>query len=78
VAAIFSYPVEIIDVTPDIVIRAAGYSRDYGILPYDGIHIASAVTSLATEILSADEELDKVDFIRRVDPLEFEVVENSR
>ena len=71
VAAVLSYPMKIVDVTPDIVIRAAEYSRDYGILPYDGIHIASALSSLVTEILSADKELDKVSIIRRVDPLEF-------
>lgn len=71
VSAILSYPLKLIDLTPDIVVRAAEYSRDYGILPYDGIHIASALSSLATEILSADKELDKVGIIRRVDPLEF-------
>ncbi len=71
VIAILSYPIELIDLTPDIVVKAAEYSRDYGILPYDGIHIASAVSSLAAEILSADKELDKVDIIKRVDPLEF-------
>jgi predicted nucleic acid-binding protein len=70
--AVLSYPMKIVDVTPDILIRAAEYSRDYRILPYDGIHVASAVSSLATEILSADEELDKVDVVKRVDPLEFE------
>lgn len=72
VVAVLSYPMKIVDVTPDIVLRAVEYSRDYGILPYDGIHVASAVSSLATEILSADKELDKVDIIKRLDPLEFE------
>jgi len=75
VAAILSYPMEIVDVTPDIVVRATEYSRDYGILPYDGIHIASALSSLVTEILSADKELDKVGVIKRVDPLEFSFAE---
>lgn len=71
VTAILSYPMEIVDVTPDIVLRAAEYSRDYNILPYDGIHVASALSSLVTEILSADKELDRVDIIKRVDPLKF-------
>lgn len=72
VVAVLSYPVKIVDVTPDIVLRAVEYSRDYGILPYDGIHVASAVSSLVTEVLSADKELDKVDIIKRIDPLRFE------
>lgn len=70
-AAVLSYPMKIVDVTPDIALRAAEHSRDYGISPYDGIHIASAMSSLATEILSADKEFDKADIIKRVDPLEF-------
>lgn len=72
VKAILSYPLELIDLTPDIVVRGAEHARDYNILPYDGIHVASALSSFATEILSADKELDKVDIIKRVDPLEFE------
>jgi len=71
VGAILSYPLKVIDLTPDIVVRATEYSRDYGILPYDGIHVASALSSLVTEILSADKELDKVGTIKRIDPLEF-------
>lgn len=73
VSAILSYPLELIDLTPDIALRAAEYSRDYGILPYDGIHVASAASSLVTEVLSADKELDRVDIIKRVDPLEFDL-----
>ena len=71
VGAILSYPLKVIDLTPDIVVRAAECSRDYGILPHDGIHVASALSSFATEILSADKELDKVGIIKRIDPLEF-------
>ena len=77
VKAILSYPLHLVDVTPDIVLRAAEYARDYGILPYDGIHIASALSSMTAEILSADKELDKVGIIKRIDPLEFKF-EGSR
>lgn len=73
VAAILSYPMRIVNVTPDIVLRAAEYSRDYGILSYDGIHVASAASSLVTDVLSADRELDKVGIIKRVDPLKFDL-----
>jgi predicted nucleic acid-binding protein len=75
VGAILSYPLKVIDLTPDIVLRAAEYSRDYGILPYDGIHVASALSSFVTEILSADKELDKVGIVKRIDPLEFSPAE---
>ena len=74
IEAILSYPLELIDVTPDIVLRAAEYSRDYGILPYDGIHVASALGRMTKEILSADGELDKVAAITRIDPLEFQLI----
>jgi predicted nucleic acid-binding protein len=70
VISIASYPMEITDVTPDIVIKAAEYARDYKILPYDGIHIASALSRMITDFLSADKELDKVKIIKRVNPLE--------
>ena len=75
VAAILSYPMKFVDVTPDIVLKVVEYSRDYGILPYDGIHVASALSSFITEILSADKELDKVGVIERIDPLEFSPAE---
>lgn len=71
VVAIMSYPLEVIDLTPDIVVRGAEYSRDYGILPYDGIHVATALRQMVKKILSADKELDKVPFIERVDPLDY-------
>jgi predicted nucleic acid-binding protein len=50
--ALLSYPMRIVDVTPEIVLRAAEYARDYGILPYDGIHVAAALSLLVDEILS--------------------------
>lgn len=77
ISAILSYPLKVIDLTPDIVLRAAEYSRDYGILPYDGIHVASALSFFGAEILSADKELDKVGIVRRIDPLKFEVTGNN-
>ncbi|MEA1905302.1 MAG: type II toxin-antitoxin system VapC family toxin [Candidatus Hadarchaeota archaeon] len=70
VAAILSYPLEIVDLTPDIIIRGAEYSRDYGVLPYDGIHIASALGLMIKKILSADRELGRVSLIERVDPID--------
>ncbi len=68
--AVLSYPLEIILVTPDLIRLGAEYSRDYGISPYDSIHIAVAIR-YADNILSADKELDKVPFVKRVDPLKY-------
>ena len=42
ITAIISYPLEIVTVTPDTIMRAVEYARDYGILPFDGIHVAAA------------------------------------
>lgn len=77
IAAIISYPLEIAIVTPDTILRAAEHARDYEILPYDGIHMAVATEHMITKIISADKELDKVDIIQRIDPLEYKKSERS-
>lgn len=69
--AILSYPIDIYIVHPDTIRVAAEYARDYGITPYDGIHIALAAENNITDIISADKELDKVELIRRIDPTKF-------
>ncbi|MEM2082330.1 MAG: type II toxin-antitoxin system VapC family toxin [Candidatus Bathyarchaeia archaeon] len=71
VAVILSYPLRVIDLSADMVLQATRYSEEYGISPYDGRHVAAALSASAPEILSADKELDKVGIIERVDPLEF-------
>lgn len=68
--AILSYPIEAVVVTPDVVRRGAEYARDYNVLPYDGIHVAIASKYATNRIISADRELDKIDFVERIDPLE--------
>ena len=68
--AVLSYPIEIYLVHPDVIRVAAEYARDYGITPYDGIHIALAVEYNVRDMISADKELDKVELIRRIDPTE--------
>lgn len=69
--AILSYPMDIYLVHPDTIRVAAEYARDYGITPYDGIHIALAVEHGLKGIFSADKELEKVEFVKRIDPLEY-------
>ena len=72
VAGILSYRLKVHPVTAEIVRLAAGYSRDFRILPYDGIHVATAVVGKADEIASADRELDRVKrLVGRLDPLEY-------
>jgi predicted nucleic acid-binding protein len=69
VDAVLSYRMKIIPVTSDIVRSAAVFSKDYRILPYDGIHVATAKEHSCDAILSADKELDKQKLVVRVDPL---------
>lgn len=76
--AVVSYPLRIVLVTPDIVRLAAEYARDYRILPYDGIHVAIAARYTGSVIVSADRELDRVGFVRRIDPAEYSNPEGRR
>lgn len=69
VDATLSYPMRVISVTSEIVRVAACYSRDWDILPYDGIHIATAISERVEAILTADKELRKVKAIKSLDPL---------
>ena len=71
VDALLSYDMDIAIVTPDIIRTAAEYARDYNIWPYDAIHVAVSTHRKITKMISADKELDKIDLIQRVDPLEY-------
>ena len=71
VDAVLSYPIKVITVSTEIIRMAAAHSRDWGILPYDGIHTATAMMENAEAILSADKGLDKVKSIKRLDPLAY-------
>jgi predicted nucleic acid-binding protein len=67
-----SYRLRVQPVSTEIVRLAAEYARDFRILPYDGIHVATAVGMKVDEIVSADGELDRVGkLIRRTDPLDY-------
>jgi len=72
-SGILSYRLKIEPVTSEIVRRAADYSKEFGIPPYDGIHVATALRLGIGEIVSADGELDRVKrLVRRTDPLDFQ------
>ena len=52
-----------------IIKRAAEYK--YNIIGVDYLHLASMEINSVTQIISADKELDKVEFIKRIDPLSY-------
>jgi predicted nucleic acid-binding protein len=66
-----SFHLKVPPVMSEIVRLAAQLSKDFEILPYDGIHVATAVSLGADEIVSADAELDKAKVISRTDPLDY-------
>ena len=70
VDVILSYRTEVVPVTSEIARSAAELAREFKILPYDGIHIATAKEANCDTFLSADKEFDKQNLVKRVDPLD--------
>ena len=66
IAAVLSLPIIWIDL--DVLIIETASTFDYGINGVDYVHIASMEANSITEILSADQELDRVKSIKRIDP----------
>lgn len=67
--AILSLPIVWFDLNFLIIKRASEYN--YPITGVDYIHIATMEINLVWEVVSADKELDKVRFIKRIDPKEY-------
>lgn len=67
--AIFSLPIKWIELDFAIIRRASEYK--FKVSGIDYVHAASMELNLVNEIISADKELDKIDFIKRIDPLTF-------
>jgi len=67
--AILSLPIKWIELDFAIIRRASEYQ--FKVSGIDYIHVASMELSLTNELISADEELDKIDFIKRIDPIKF-------
>lgn len=65
--AVLSYPIVWFDLNFSIIKRAAEY--DYNISAADYVHIATMELNDIRKIISADAEFDKVEFIKRADPL---------
>ncbi len=72
VAGILSYRLRVRPVTSEVIRLAAEHSRDYQILPYDAIHVVTALGSKVDEMISADKEMDRVKrLVKRRDPLDY-------
>ena len=67
--AILSLPIKWIELDFAIIRRASEYQ--FKVSGIDYIHVASMELNLVNEVISADKELDKIDFIKRIDPLTF-------
>ncbi len=72
--AILSLPIMWLDINFPIIRRAAEY--EYKVSGVDYIHIATMEMNSIKKIISADDELDKVDLIKRIDPLEYQSESN--
>src|SRR3989344_2886340 len=69
VDAILSLPITWLDLNFSVIRRAAEY--DYRISGVDYAHVATMEINGIKKIVSADEELDRVNLIKRVDPLKY-------
>lgn len=67
ITAIESIRINWLDINFLIIERASSYT--YTINPIDYLHISTMELNSVTQIISADEGFDKVDWINRIDPL---------
>jgi len=68
VDAVFSLDVQIFEVDPLDVRVAAQIFDEFKISPYDCVHVAVMKRAGIEEIISADSDFDKINWIRRLDP----------
>ena len=67
--ALLSLPIKWFDLNFVVIKRASGYS--YPLTPGDYIHIATCEINNINEIISADSDFDKIDFLKRTNPLKY-------
>lgn len=60
-----------IDVNKNIIAKAQELIENYNIRPRDAIHAATALLNDINEIISDDEDFDKIKEIKRIKPEEF-------
>ena len=69
IAAVLSLPIIWIDL--DILIIETASRYEYSVNGVDYVHIASMETNSISEVFSADQELDKVKSIKRINPTDY-------
>ncbi len=69
VDAVLSLPIMWVEIEFFLIKHAAGYS--YNISGADHTHLATMELNGIHEIISADADFDKVEFVKRIDPLEY-------
>jgi predicted nucleic acid-binding protein len=69
VDAVLSLPIIWYDLNFFLIKHASEY--DYDVSGVDYVHIATMELNMVHEVLSADKELDKIPFIKRINPLEY-------
>jgi predicted nucleic acid-binding protein len=69
IEAIISLPIVWIDLDFFIIERASTYAFEVSGVDY--IHLASMETNSISEIISADQELDRAEVVKRIDPLRY-------
>lgn len=69
--AILSLPIKWIELDFAIMRRASEYQ--FKVSGIDYVHIASMELNMINEIISADEELDEIDFIKRINPFNIQM-----
>jgi predicted nucleic acid-binding protein len=67
--ALLSLPIKWIELDFAMIRRASEYQ--FKVSGIDYVHVASMELGLVNEVISADKELDKIDSIKRIDPLTF-------
>ena len=67
--AILSLPITWLDLNFSIIKKASEYN--YNVSGADYIHIATMELNSVGKIISADKDFDEVEFIKRVDPLDY-------
>jgi predicted nucleic acid-binding protein len=67
--AILSLPIRWIEVSPMLIRRASEY--EYPVSGVDYVHLASMELNGVEDVISADKELDKVVWVKRIDPLKY-------
>ena len=70
--AIFSLDVPVYGVDVSDVRVAMGFFDEFGISPYDCVHLSVMKRVGALNVISADRDFDKVKWIKRLDPKSYE------